>query len=97
MRGSGRSLAELTEGLELFPQKLINVPVERGFDWEGHAGLRRARSEVEAELGTEGRVLIRASGTEPLLRLMVETRDAALAERAAPHLAFALQSRFSGA
>jgi phosphoglucosamine mutase len=97
MRGSGRSLAELTEGLELFPQKLINVPVERGFDWEGHAGLRRARSEVEAALGTEGRVLIRASGTEPLLRLMVEARDAALAERAAQHLAFALQSRFSGA
>ena len=97
MRRSGRSLAELADGLELFPQTLINVPVERGFDWQAHAGLGRARAEVEAELGTDGRVLIRASGTEPLLRLMVEARDAALAERSAQHLAFALQSRFSGA
>ncbi|MFN7643188.1 MAG: phosphoglucosamine mutase, partial [Burkholderiales bacterium] len=97
MRSSGRDLAELTADLVLFPQKLINVPVERGFDWQTHAGLQRARAEVEAELGAEGRVLIRASGTEPLLRLMVEARDPALAERAAQHLAFALQSRFSGA
>jgi phosphoglucosamine mutase len=97
MRRSGRSLPELTADLVLFPQTLVNVPVARGFDWQAHAGLARARAEVEAELGAEGRVLIRASGTEPLLRLMVEARDAALAERSARHLAFALQSRFSGA
>ena len=87
IRHSGRSLAELTEGLQLFPQKLINVRVARGFDWQGHDGLRRARSAVESELGDAGRILIRASGTEPLLRVMVEARDDGLADRLARRLA----------
>jgi phosphoglucosamine mutase len=87
MRRTGQSLSQLTEGLTLFPQTLVNVRVQRGFDWQAHAGLRREQAAVEAELGADGRVLIRPSGTEPLLRVMVEARDAALAERAAQRIA----------
>lgn len=90
VRGSGRTLAELTAGLTLFPQTLINVRVERGFDWRASERLARARGEVEAELGDAGRILIRPSGTEPLLRLMVEARDGGLAHRLAQRLADAL-------
>jgi phosphoglucosamine mutase len=61
------------------------VKVTKGFDWQAHAGLREATVQAERELGRDGRVLIRASGTEPVLRVMVESRDAAhgraLAER----------------
>ncbi|MFT4099724.1 MAG: phosphoglucosamine mutase [Burkholderiaceae bacterium] len=87
---SGRTLAELTSDLVLFPQKLINVQVPKGFDWAAHEGLRKAREAVEQRLGQDGRVLIRPSGTEPLLRLMVEARDLAAAEDNAQRLADAL-------
>ncbi|MCL4747342.1 MAG: phosphoglucosamine mutase [Burkholderiaceae bacterium] len=90
IRGSGRTLAELTAELSLFPQTLINVRVARGFDWCGDERLRKARGEVEAELGDDGRVLIRPSGTEPLLRLMVEARDDGTARRLAQRLADAV-------
>jgi len=87
---SGKTLAELTSDLVLFPQKLINVRVPKGFDWATHDGLRKAREAVEQNLGRDGRVLIRPSGTEPLLRLMVEARDLAAAENNAQRLADAL-------
>ncbi|MCD6734607.1 MAG: phosphoglucosamine mutase [Burkholderiaceae bacterium] len=87
MRASGATLAELCADLTLFPQKLVNVRIDSGFDWKTSATLARAREEVERELGDEGRILIRPSGTEPLLRLMVEAREAALAERMAHRLA----------
>ena len=84
---SGQSLAELLTGVELFPQVLINVRLQPGQDWKNNAALQAAIAAAEAELGQTGRVLIRASGTEPLLRVMVEARDAdqarALAERMA--------------
>lgn len=87
VRRSGRTLPELTADLELFPQTLINVRTAKGFDWAGHEGLRAAQREVEARLGSEGRVLIRPSGTEPLLRLMVEARDGEVAASCARQLA----------
>ncbi len=87
MRRSGRTLAELTDDLVLYPQRLINVKVAKGFDWQAHAGLREARVQVEQELGQDGRVLIRPSGTEPLLRVMVEARNDDVAERLARRLA----------
>jgi phosphoglucosamine mutase len=90
MRRSGKTLAQLTGELRLFPQKLINVRVAKGFDWERHVGLTAARAEVEAELGERGRILIRPSGTEPLLRLMVEAQDDMLADRMARRLAEAV-------
>jgi phosphoglucosamine mutase len=90
MRRSGRPLAELTGDLVLYPQRLINVKVARDFDWQSHAGLRDARQQVERELGPEGRVLIRPSGTEPLLRVMVEARTDDAAEQLARRLADAV-------
>ena len=87
IRREDRSLAELCADLRLYPQTLINVRVERGFDWQKHEGLQRARREVEAELGDAGRILIRPSGTEPLLRVMVEARDEGMAQGMAKRLA----------
>jgi phosphoglucosamine mutase len=84
-------MAQLLEGITLFPQTLINVRFKPGFDWQGHQPLWDATRAAEAELADSGRVLIRASGTEPLVRVMVEARDAnqarACAERIAATLA----------
>ena len=77
---SGQSLAQLLQGLTLFPQTLLNVRLQPGQDWQTHAALARTLAEAEAALQGQGRVLIRASGTEPLLRVMVEAREAALAQ-----------------
>ncbi len=90
IRRSGRTLAELTSDLVLFPQKLVNVSIAKGFDWEKHAPLQQARLAAQAQLGADGRILIRPSGTEPLLRVMVEARDAELADRVANRLAQAV-------
>ena len=87
LKRSGVTLAELTSDLTLFPQKLINVRIEKGFNWQGHAAFQAECTQVEQELGSEGRILIRASGTEPLLRVMVEARQEELAERFAQRLA----------
>ena len=87
---SGRSLAEQLQGVELFPQTLINVRLQAGQDWKTNTRLADEQSAVMAELGDRGRVLIRASGTEPLLRVMVEASDAALAQRCAQRLADAV-------
>ncbi len=92
MRRSGRTLAEACEGLELFPQTLINVPIRKGFDWREDASLQRASEEAERTLGDAGRLLIRPSGTEPLLRVMVEARESALAQRTAQRIADAVRS-----
>jgi phosphoglucosamine mutase len=73
---SGKTLAELLTDVTLFPQTLINVRLKPGQDWKSNALLKTETAAIEAELGQTGRVLIRASGTEPLLRLMVEARDA---------------------
>src|SRR5690606_29566169 len=67
IRREGRTLAELSDELVLYPQALVNVRIERGFDWQADTGLQAARAAAEAELGSEGRILIRPSGTEPLL------------------------------
>ncbi|HKT95695.1 MAG TPA: phosphoglucosamine mutase [Paraburkholderia sp.] len=75
MKRSGQSLAQLLDGVTLFPQKLINVRIAQGADWKGHAAIQKAIADAEAELKGKGRVLIRASGTEPVLRVMVEARD----------------------
>ncbi|MAL01887.1 MAG: phosphoglucosamine mutase [Alcaligenaceae bacterium] len=81
IRKTGLDLPALVAGLYMYPQKMVNVGLEPGIDWEKHAGLLAARARVEEKLGERGRVLIRASGTEPKLRLMVEAEDADLAEQ----------------
>ncbi|HEY1129797.1 MAG TPA: phosphoglucosamine mutase [Roseateles sp.] len=87
---SGRSLAEQLQGVDLFPQTLINVRLQAGQDWKTSTRLAEEQAAVSAELGDRGRVLIRASGTEPLLRVMVEASDAGLAQRCAQRLAEAV-------
>ncbi|RFO96959.1 phosphoglucosamine mutase [Rhodoferax lacus] len=88
---SGKSMAQLLAGVELFPQTLINVRLAPGQDWKSSAALHSATAAVEAELGNTGRVLIRASGTEPLVRVMVEARDAAQALQSAQRIADTLK------
>ncbi len=84
---SGRSLAELLAPVTLFPQTLINVRLEAGADWRADPRLRSVQDQVARELGANGRVLIRPSGTEPIVRVMVEARDAVLARQCAERLA----------
>jgi phosphoglucosamine mutase len=90
LQRSGQSLAQMLEGVQLFPQTLLNVRLASDVDWRSHVGLAEARKAVEGELGSQGRVLIRASGTEPVLRIMVEARDAAEARACADRMAAAL-------
>jgi len=89
---SGRSLAEQLKDVELFPQTLINVRLAAGQDWQSSRRLAEEQSAVIAELGNRGRILIRASGTEPLLRVMVEASDAGLAQRCAQRLVDAVSA-----
>lgn len=89
---SGQSLAQQLATLTLFPQTLINVRLNPGQDWQRNPLLAQTQTQIEAELGNTGRVLIRASGTEPLLRVMVEARDVAMANRCAQQLADAVKA-----
>ncbi len=89
---SGRSLAQLLEDVTLFPQILINVRLQAGQDWKKNRKLAEETQRAEAELEGCGRVLIRASGTEPLLRVMVEARDEAQARTVAERLAEAVRT-----
>jgi phosphoglucosamine mutase len=75
MRKQGKSLAELLHGVNVFPQVLLNVKVASGYDWQADAKLVEVVNSITAELGNAGRVLIRASGTEPVLRVMVEAKE----------------------
>ena len=84
---SGKTMSELLSDVTLFPQALINVRLRPGQDWKSNAQLASETRAVEAELGESGRVLIRASGTEPLVRVMVEARDAAQAQVCAQRIA----------
>ena len=89
---SGKSLAQLLEKVSLFPQTLINVRLAPGQDWKKNAKLASECEALERELEGSGRVLIRASGTEPVLRVMVEASDAQVARRGAERLAEAVRA-----
>jgi len=84
---SKKSLAELLQDVHSYPQVLLNVRFKPGYNWHTDASLNHQIKRVESELGVNGRVLIRESGTEPLVRVMVETKDADLAMSAAKSIA----------
>jgi phosphoglucosamine mutase len=75
MKQSRRSLGELAAGMPRFPQVLLNVKVKNRFDPGASAMVREAVQAIEAELKDDGRVVLRASGTEPVIRVMLEGRD----------------------
>jgi phosphoglucosamine mutase len=87
MLETGKPLSELSGLLRPFPQKLINVPVKRKPPFAEVGAITRALREAETALGDSGRVLLRYSGTEPLARVMVESRDQDEVERQAGILA----------
>jgi phosphoglucosamine mutase len=89
---SGRTLAQLLEGVTLYPQTLVNVRLQPGQDWKQSRGLAQAQLELEQQLGGLGRILIRPSGTEPVVRVMVEAQDAKLARSGAQSLADAIKA-----
>ena len=87
MRQNKKSLAQLLDSVKVFPQVLLNVKFKPGYDWKSDEVLKQQIAKVEADLKDIGRVLIRASGTEPLLRVMVESQDADLAMNSAKSIA----------
>ena len=90
---SGKTMAQLLADVTLFPQTLINVRLQPGQDWKSNTFLSDETRAVQAELGNTGRVLIRPSGTEPLLRVMVEARDPTQAQACADRLVAAVRSQ----
>ena len=96
MRESGRSLAELTAELVMYPQVLVNVAVPRGFDWQAHPSIATAKTQAEDALDGRGRVLLRPSGTEPVLRVMVEGEPRDAIQSAADAIAAAVRRVAAG-
>jgi phosphoglucosamine mutase len=91
MQTSGKSLEQLTTGMHKYPQILLNVPVNSDFKLAEASDVQAAMQAAEGQLGDTGRILLRASGTEPLLRVMVEGQDAELVDRIAEELATAVR------
>jgi phosphoglucosamine mutase len=92
---SGQSLHELKSGMDKYPQCMENVRVSGQVDIDGSEDIRQAVAEVETELGERGRVLLRPSGTEPLVRVMVEGEEADLVRQLASRLAVVVKKALS--
>jgi phosphoglucosamine mutase len=92
MRRTGQSLAQLAAGMPVFPQVLINVRVAQRFDPESVPAVRQAVAKVQERLAGEGRVVLRPSGTEPVIRVMVEAREQATARASAEEIAAAVKA-----
>jgi phosphoglucosamine mutase len=87
MRETGRSLAELASGMPRFPQTMINVKVAKGFNPTAIPEVEAAVRKVTEGLGNDGRVVLRPSGTEPVIRVMVEAREETDTMRCAEEIA----------
>ena len=98
MANSGKSLGELRQGMEKYPQVMINVPVSADAQQklDRSETVRRAVAEVEAEFDGKGRVILRPSGTEPLVRVTLEGADRSLVERLAGQLADTVRCELGG-
>jgi len=92
MKRTGQSLAELAAGMSKFPQVLLNVKVAQRFDPTKVPAIQQVVQRIEARLASEGRVVLRASGTEPLIRVMVEGRDEQATRAFAAELAEAVRA-----
>ncbi|HLV76770.1 MAG TPA: phosphoglucosamine mutase [Marinobacter sp.] len=87
VRTSGMTMQELRKGMSKLPQKMVNVRVAQRFDPLSRPDIVDAMQKAEARLGDSGRILLRASGTEPLIRVMAEGQDAEQINRVAEELA----------
>jgi phosphoglucosamine mutase len=96
LRETRRTLAQLTADLVMYPQVLLNVQVPRDFDWQKDRAIAAAQAEAEKSLNGRGRVLLRPSGTEPLLRVMVEGEPRQVVEQAANSIAAAVRRAAAG-
>ena len=92
MKRTGKTLEQLTAGMPLFPQVMINVRSKERIDPSNAPAIQAAVQRVEKALGSTGRVVLRASGTEPVIRVMVEAREEAVATRCANELADTVRS-----
>lgn len=92
MKQTGRSLAELAAGMQKFPQVLLNVKVAERFDPSQVPAVQEAVARIEKRLAGEGRVVLRPSGTEPVIRVMVEGRDERMTRASATEIAEAVQA-----
>jgi phosphoglucosamine mutase len=91
LKAGGRELAQLCGGMRLYPQVLVNVKVRKGFDFKSNAQVQAALNVAETHLEGKGRVLLRASGTEPVLRVMVEGESVDHIEKVAREIATAVE------
>jgi phosphoglucosamine mutase len=96
MRDCGKTLSGLTRGITLYPQRLVNVKVAKEFDFRVSAQVKAAQVSAEHDLGGSGRVLLRVSGTEPLVRVMVEGESEQKVKRWAEQIAEAVRSAAAG-
>jgi phosphoglucosamine mutase len=96
MQRTGLKLSELTSGMEQFPQVLLNVQIREPVNPTDDPGIRDAIDDVESELGDRGRVVLRASGTEPVIRIMVEGEDRYQVSALATRLADSVRATFGG-
>jgi len=87
VRQSGKALADLKNGMQIFPQTMINVRMSKRFDLKASAPVQNALKQVENELASNGRVVLRSSGTEPVVRVMLEGRDLQQIQRLGQQLA----------
>jgi len=90
------TLADACADMALYPQTMINVPLSRKIDMQSVPAVKQAVSDVEAELADRGRVLLRPSGTEPLIRVMVEGRDGNEVDKLANQLASCVAEHAAG-
>ena len=87
MQNSGKNLHELKSGMQKYPQVLVNVKTNKKINPDEDVNIQKSMKDIEKKMGDTGRVLLRASGTEPLIRVMVEGQDKDLVKSYANQLA----------